>query len=357
MQDQFLSLHEFGFDEHMTSVYLTLVDLGRATIKQVQGALQATQNFSYSQVYHALKKLVSLHAVELHKGFEETFSPLSPPLLFEEFRKQKWDKFARLEKELAERYERATRDFGQCTIQSNRFYFSSLELGFKIITERFINNARETIRFLAPPPMLLKRLQWVLMKAYDRGAKVEIHYSDRDFEEMPDYYTTILSICKNFRVHIICRLYRTYDAVAVNDEYTRVGSILIDNHQLISVPYYRVSGADGALDFGIDFFEGFFHAPEIVGSLVAAFPANPIIQMIEYVPPRESLILEFLKNNPPTPKHELSTQLRIGGTDLRELLDRLVRFGAITIERVPKGTGRPVEIVSLTNKLNPSLDN
>ncbi len=350
MEDPYRPLYEFGFDEHMAAVYLALLGLGRATIKQIQSTLQGSENYSYSQVYHALKKLMGLRAVELQKGFEDTFSPLSPPLLFEEFRKQKWDKFAKLEKELTDRYERATRDFGQCTIRSNRFFFSSLEMGFKIITERFLNNAKEIIRFLAPPPILLRRLQWALINAYNRGVKIEIHYSDRDFEEVPDYYITLLSLCKNFRVRIACREFRTYDAVAVNDEYTRVSSILVDNAQLISTPYYRVPMGDDVINFGIDYVEGFFQAPEIVSSIIASFPENPIQQMIEYVPPRESLLLEFLKDHPETPKHELSTQLGIGGTDLRDLLDRLVRFGAIRVEKITKRAGRPVEVVSLVGK-------
>ncbi|OLS15186.1 MAG: hypothetical protein RBG13Loki_1200 [Promethearchaeota archaeon CR_4] len=347
MNDATPLLRELGFDENMAQVYFALVDLGRATIKQIQAMNKPGKSLSYSQVYHALKKLLNAQVVEQHPSFEDSFSPVNPSLVFDEIKQQKWEKLARIEQDLADRYERSTKEFGMCTIQTNRFYFSSLDLGFKIITDRFINSATTILVFLAPPPTLIRQLLPALTRAYGRGVKLEIHYSVRDFEEYPNYPAVLLALCKNIRVKLVQRQFRTYDAVAINDELTRVGSLLIDNQQLVSVPYHRIKRTNGEIDFGIDFFEGFFQAQAIVQNIIAGFPENPILQMIDSIPPRESQILEYLKDHPRSPKHELSLALGIGGTDLREILARLTQHGLILTEKVPQNRGRPVEVVRL----------
>src|SRR4030042_1802555 len=147
MNDATPLLRELGFDENMAQVYFALVDLGRATIKQIQAMNKPGKSLSYSQVYHALKKLLNAQVVEQHPSFEDSFSPVNPSLVFDEIKQQKWEKLARIEQDLADRYERSTKEFGMCTIQTNRFYFSSLDLGFKIITDRFINSATTILVF------------------------------------------------------------------------------------------------------------------------------------------------------------------------------------------------------------------
>ena len=347
MNDATPLLHELGFDENMAQVYFALIDMGRATIKQIQAGFLPGTNLSYSQVYHALKKLQNAKVIEQHPSFEDSFSPVNPTLVFDDFKQRKWETLAGIEQDLADRYERSTKEFGMCTIQTNRFYFSSLDLGFKILTDRFVNGATTILVFLAPPPVLLRQLLPALTRAYGRGVKLEIHYSVRDFEEYPNYPAVLLALCKNIRVRLVQRQFRTYDAVAINDELTRVGSVLIDNRQLVSVPYHRIRGANGELDFGIDFFEGFFQAPGIVQDIIAGFPENPILQMIDSVPPRESQILEYLKDHPQTSKHQLSAALGIGGTDLAEILARMHQQGIIITEKVPQKRGRPLELVRL----------
>lgn len=348
-KDQYRPLLEFGLDESEADAYLALVNLGRATIKELQAAVQDVRNWSYSQTYHILKKLLRVGVAEQQKGFEDTFTPLSPGQLFEQLRARKWERYAELEQELTENYERATAECGACTAQVNHFHFSTLELGFKILADRFISATQKSIHLISAPPSLFRRLQWALASAHERGVSIDVYYSKWDFEELPDYAATIQQYCRTYRTKLIRHQYRTHDPIAVNDEYTRQGLILLDRSTFISVPFfrYREDSLTGTVEHGIDYLEGFYKATGIGHNILEQLTENPILEEKDLIPVQEAQLMELVRLHSPLPKHELAAQLNVSGTELKSLLERLERAGQIRVEKVPKGRGRPADIVVL----------
>jgi sugar-specific transcriptional regulator TrmB len=333
----------------MVAIYKCLVQYGHGTIKEIQENLHSTFNLSYMQTYNSLEKLVQKKIIEVEKGIDLQFVPINPSTLFEDIHEQFIEEINQLNKQLSDQYQRSMHEFGVCTRQSNYFHFSSIDLGFKMLIDYFIKEAETEIIITAGIPLLLKRLQWALVNAYERGVQIEIHYSSRDFEENPDYINLIRPYIKNYRVKVFNRKYRTYDALSINDEYTRQGNIMIDGMRLIHFPYYKSAIYEDRVEYGIDYFAGFYNAASIIRNIILNSHENPIEEMVEYTPSRESMLLECLKSCSPISKNELSLKANIGGTELKTLLKRLQSQNKIKINKKNNKIGRPAEFVELSN--------
>ncbi|MHA1732496.1 MAG: hypothetical protein ACTSU5_11165 [Promethearchaeota archaeon] len=343
-------LYEHGFDEHMVEVYLSLLHLGRASIKAVREEVNSggrgSLSLSYSQVRHALVKLVGRGAAEKHPSAENTYTPVNPKKLFEEIREARLAEMVEVEGHLSELYERTTRQFGLCTLKANNFHFKSLDLGLKILSDRFLRAARESIVFLAPPPPLLRYLRWGLGDAYARGAKVEIHYSKWDFEELPDYFNEVKPFL-TYRAAIFKRKHRIYEATSVDDEFTRVGNLIVDRTAFVMVPYYRAKVTAGTVEYGMDFLHGFNRFSSYIPAIFEGLAQNPVEERFDFIPQREALVLDFLREHPRVSKSRLASGVGISGTELKRVTKVLEKHGLVRVERRLGGRGRPTEVVEL----------
>ncbi|GAB4322958.1 MAG: hypothetical protein Kow0069_27950 [Promethearchaeota archaeon] len=338
---------EHGFDERMVEVYASLLQLGSGQVKEVQKRVNAGvgPGLSYAQVRNALERLRAVGAVERQAGTPAVYLPLNPKVVFEGVREARLAEIDEVEEWLSDLYERGASELGKCTLQVNNFYFKNLTLGFKVLSERFVRVASGSVVLIAAPPLVLKRLRWALKEAYERGAEVEVHYSGLDFEELPSYLSAIKPLI-SFRATIFKRKYRLYEASSVDDQFTRVGSLIIDRTSFVSFPYFRASSTGDSVEYGIDFLHGFnkfSFAPSILDSL----SRNPVLERMEWVPPREASVLEYLKSKPRARKHAMSAELGISGTELKRVLGVLERHGRIRVRRQRTGKGRPTDVVEL----------
>jgi sugar-specific transcriptional regulator TrmB len=347
MKNKYKPLYEYGLDKQNIKIYETILSLGRCNIKKIQKSILPDMNLSYSQVYSILKKLKRLHMIEEHSGGEKSFTPIDPELMLEKIKKENIVKIDYLKNEFSDIFKRTTYEFGQCTIHVNMFTFTSLELGYQIIINKFIKNANKSIVFLAPPPILIKRLKLALIDAYERGVEIEIHYSIHDFEELEDYYIEILPLIKDFRVKLFKRKYRLHEPVSINDEYTRMGNLIIDKVTLVSTPYYKKSIKKGVVNYDIDYFSGFYHFPLQINNIFSSLQMNEIIQMMDILPPNEAALFELLRYENKVPKNLIASKLSLSGTKLKAFLDKLERMNKIIIRRESEGRGRPKEYVEL----------
>ncbi len=345
MKKGYTPLIEAGFSPEMIAIYLAILKLGRTTIKNIQDNIKKEFNLSYSQVYYSIKKLIEHKIIEQQMGFEKTFTAQNPELFFDRIRSEKMENIEMLEKQLTDQYKRSTLDFGKCTIRLNMFHFSSLDLGFRILSDRLLKNAEQTIIFIATPPYIFKRLKWELIDAYERGIEIKIYYSRNDFEELDNYYNQILPFINDCHVKIIENKYRTYGSISVNDEFTRTGHLFIDGRTLVTYPFYRSSEKGGVIQYDIDFMEGFYNAPSIVKTNKDILNQNEILQMLDYIPSKEATLLDYLKTNVSVKKSELGKKLKLSGTDLNILLTRLEKLGKIEVEKKSQEKGRPTEYI------------
>ena len=351
MSKKYLNLlQELGFDGIMHDVYLALISQGRGTIKNLQDSDDLVRKYSYSQIYHALNKLHKIHFIEEQQGEEKSFFAVSPVRVFESIREKKLEQINNTTHYLEDIFKRTTTDLGVCTIQINRFHFSSLEMGFQIIEEKFLQNAKKELIFLAPPPILLKRFKTVLIHAYNKGIPISIHFSEFDFEELGSYLKEIQPYVEKANVQINRRQYRVHDACAVNDQYTRIAQLLIDGVSFISFPYYRSSVKNGKVSYNIDFMEGFTNSPSIIAGILQSLILNPILETWVSIPPKEVEVCEIIKQKGRIQKSELARLLGLSGTSLKKILDRLEKRQEIRIDREEKEKGRPMEWVYLLEK-------
>ena len=347
LHKQLEPLYENGFDSEMVIVYMALLKLGKATTKEILLKIQDQLNISYHQIYYILKKLKKQETIEIQQGIEKNYTPINPSIILERFRHAKIEKLNTLEQILTEDYARTTSDFGLCTIQTNQFHFSSIEMGIKIIEDKFMKDCQKSIIFIATPPFIFKRLKIGIIDAYTRGISIEVQYSNRDFEELPDYIKSITPYIQKCNLCINKRQYRTYEAISIDDAYTRVGQMLIDGSILVNYPYYIAKKNELVIDHGIDLISGFYHAPSIIKQILKSLHLNPIAQQIHFVPPIEANLLEILHDRSPIQRSELSTKLKISGHQLKELITRLVKEGKISIVSHSQQKGRPKELVQL----------
>lgn len=347
LQKQLEPLYENGFDHEMVVVYMALLKLGRATTKDLLLKIKDQLNISYNQIYYILKKLKKKEIIEIQQGLEKKFTPINPSIILERYRQVKLEKLNHLEKILNEDYARTTSHFGLCTIQTNQFHFSSIEMGIKIIEDKFIKDCQKSVIFIATPPFIFKRLKIGIIKAYSRGISIEIQYSNRDFEELSDYIKTISPFIQKCNIQINRRQYRTYEAISINDAYTRVGQMLIDGKILVNYPYFIAKNKNPSIEHGIDLISGFYHAPGIIKQIQKSLHLNPIEQQINFIPPREANLIEFLQNEPLMQRNELCTKLKISGHELKNLITRLVKEGKIERISQPQQKGRPKEFIRL----------
>lgn len=345
MKDQIL--REFGFNDQMIGVYLGLLELGKCTITELKQAIKDNLNLSYSQVYHNLTKLLQLRAIEQQSGIENVYTPISPEILLERIRSQKTEEINQTSHELTEIYNRAIKPIGQCTIKTNYFYFSSIELGCKIIGDQMIAKASNNVIFLCCIPFLINRLKSALNQAYENGANIEIHYSNVDFEEFPNFSNILKNEFGNYRVKIVKRKYKIHEAIAVNDEYTRLGHILIDSRTMIDFPYFCESEKNSIVSYGIDYLSGFYKINNLATQILQSLHNNPILNTEEYIPPREALILEYISSHNEVTKSDISRDLNISGTDLKQFINILMKLGKIRIKKIISGKGRPSEIIKI----------
>lgn len=335
-------LFEMGLNELLITLYRALLGKGRATLSELQILILPKFNLSYSQIYRAIQHLSKKKIIEKIPD-SEYWIPKNPSFVFEPIRDDKILAYNSLITEFSELYTRSTYQSGICSMNANRFQFSSLELGYKILNEQFFPQVQKRIILLAVPPIVIKRLRNGLIQASNRGVKIEIHYSERDFEERPQYFDQIKEYVKEIHCTIYRRKFRIYDIISYNDEYTREAHILLDEQRFISFPYHRVNLSDYRVGFDIDTIDGLFNVPGIVDGIINSFHENPILEQIDLTPPLESLILEYLRNHSPIQKNQISKELGIAGSQLKDLLNQLFHHNLIRIDKKNQKKGRPIE--------------
>lgn len=343
-------LFELGFDNIMHDAYLALLSIGRGTIKKLQETDEKIRKYSYSQLYYALDKLKKMHFIEETSGEEKTYYAISPSIVFDKIREGNLERINSACDSLDDLFKRTITDLGLCTLQINRFYFSSIEMGFQVIQDKFLQQAKKSITFLAPPPILLKNFRTALNDLYERGISISIHYSHHDFEELVSYLEEIQPFVEKANVQINQRKHRVHEIIAYNDQYTRVAQLVIDDVSFISFPYYRLGLKKNTVQYGIDFMEGFAKAPLIVGGILNSIIQNPIVKSWISTPAKEAEVIEMIENEQKIQKSELAKRLSISGTTLKKILDRLEKNHFIEIRKEENDKGRPMEWVYLLEK-------
>lgn len=341
-------LYNLGLEERDVSIYLAILDIGRPSVKDIQSKIKENYNLSYSQTYYSLKKLLKHSLIEEHASKENTFTAINPDVFLSDLRKKRIEELSKLQRILGEKYRRSTETLGECTLHMNHFYFSSLELGLEIIVDKMIKPAIKNVIFIATPPWILKKLQKTLIEAYDRGLDIEIHYSNHDFEEIDDYLSHIKLYISKINVSVFQHKYRTFEAMSLNDEYTRTGRMLIDETTFIDFPYYYAPKKEQT-QYLIDYFTGFYQIAHIVKNIVKQLANNPLTEQKIIIPEKEAQLLSYIKQIKNCTKTQLAEHLEMSGKSLNMLVERLSKKKVISIEKSREGKGRPKDIITIIN--------
>ena len=186
------------------------------------------------------------------------------------------------------------------------------------------------------PPLLLKKLERALYRAFLKGIKVIIYFSKLDFDSIDNYFAYLTDLLKNIGAEIIETDEKTCRLVRFNDLIVNEGIILIDYYfnsvLFIEDDYFHFNG---------------FYMPNMAESVVSMLKAKTVIKTVEIHPNPIHNVMNLIRSKPEIKTRELGIQSKLTGSKLREILEYLIREKYIIEEIIQGEVGRPKRIYSI----------
>ena len=330
-------LREIGLSEIQIKLYDFILENKSGTIIELKEEL----NLSYSQVNYNLSVLEDMGLIFSTKSEKnKKFYRIDPKIALTKVLEDQVKNFKNHIDKIEEKVIIEESIKGICLRNVPFYHYSDLNLAVNNFYE-LIENSKEEIVLSSLPPILLKKIESVLYNAYLRGVQIKLYFSNTDFDSISNYFDLITDILSRVKLTITQTKERTCQRARYNDLLVNVGVILIDGKYLNSISF---------IDDDIFHFDGFY-GPAFVEQSKRFMEIITVEKRIkiEFTEPIQT-ILDVIKAKQPIMTRELSTQSRVGGGKLREILNFLINEGIIKESEIKGANGKPRKEYTLTSK-------
>lgn len=327
-EEYFFYLREIGLTDVQIHIYDYILKNKMGTINHIKDVL----NYSYAQVRNNLAVLEDLELIFSSKSKKnKKYYRMDPKIALTKVLNTKVKDFKEQIKKIDENIKIEESVKGVCVKNISFYHYSDVDLAIQNLFNLLENASKEVI-MTALPPSLVKQLEPAFYNLFMKGIKLEIYFSNRDFDDIPNYFDRITDILNRIGSSIIQTIERTCQLARFNDIVVNVGNILIDGKYLNSVNF---------LDDDIFHFDGFY-TPGFVNQAKKFLEIKTIEKKIriEYPAPIQTVI-DVIKSNDSISTRELSSESKIGGGKLREILDYLMKKGLIMEKEIKGDVGKP----------------
>ena len=329
-------LKEIGFSDIQIEIYNYFLMHKIGTINEIKTEL----NYSYTQVYHNLIFLENQKLIESSmESKPKVFLRVNPKLSLTKLVNEKIANFKNNIEKIDEEIKAQESKFGRCLKDISFYHYSDANLAYENFYNLFEISQKEII-LTSLPPSMLKKLEPSLYETYRRGVEIKFYFSLADFEEISNYLEIITDILKKIKIEIIQTEQKTCQVIRYNDQIVNMGNILLDESYLNSIVFKEDE------PFHFDGFRSPF-AKQAKNYLEVLTVVKRI--EIEYPEPIKK-ILDTIIENKNIKTRDLSSESKIGGTKLKEILGFLVDEGLIE-ETIIKGekAGRPKRVYTIVS--------
>jgi len=331
-------LRDIGLSEVQIKLYDYIIENKSGAVIELKEEL----NLSYSQVNYNLSVLEDMGLIFSTKSEKnKKFYRIDPKIALTKVLEDRVKNFKKQIDKIEEKVNIEESVQGVCLKNVPFYHYSDLNLAMNNFFE-LIENSMEEIVLSSLPPILLKKIESVLYNAYMRGVQIKLYFSNADFDSINNYFNLITDILSRVKITIIQTKERTCQRARYNDILVNVGVILIDGKYLNAINF---------IDDDILHFDGFYGSTFVEQS--KRFMEIKTVEKqikIEFPEPIQT-ILDVIKAKQPIMTRELSTQSRVGGGKLREILNFLINEGIIKESEIKGATGKPRKEYTLASKL------
>jgi len=331
-------LRDIGLSEVQIKLYDYIIENKSGAVIELKEEL----NLSYSQVNYNLSVLEDMGLIFSTKSEKnKKFYRIDPKIALTKVLEDRVKNFKKQIDKIEEKVNIEESVQGVCLKNVPFYHYSDLNLAMNNFFE-LIENSMEEIVLSSLPPILLKKIESVLYNAYMRGVQIKLYFSNADFNLINNYFDLITDILSRVKITIIQTKERTCQRARYNDILVNVGVILIDGKYLNAINF---------IDDDILHFDGFY-GPTFVEQSKRFMEIKTVEKQIkiEFPEPIQT-ILDVIKAKQPIMTRELSTQSRVGGGKLREILNFLINEGIIKESEIKGATGKPRKEYTLASKL------
>lgn len=331
-------LRDIGLSEVQIKLYDYIIENKSGAVIELKEEL----NLSYSQVNYNLSVLEDMGLIFSTKSEKnKKFYRIDPKIALTKVLEDRVKNFKKQIDKIEEKVNIEESVQGVCLKNVPFYHYSDLNLAMNNFFE-LIENSMEEIVLSSLPPILFKKIESVLYNAYMRGVQIKLYFSNADFDSINNYFDLITDILSRVKITIIQTKERTCQRARYNDILVNVGVILIDGKYLNAINF---------IDDDIFHFDSFY-GPTFVEQSKRFMEIKTVEKQIkiEFPEPIQT-ILDVIKAKQPIMTRELSTQSRVGGGKLREILNFLINEGIIKESEIKGATGKPRKEYTLASKL------
>lgn len=328
-------LNEFGLSDIQIRIYAHLVQNRFGTINEIKENI----NKSFAQVRNNIKILESKGIITSSEGKPKLYYRVNPKVSLINLLKKKDQRIMDKINQLVEDIEVFESEKGLCTRNITFYHHSDLNTGINYVY-KLIEKSKTEVCFSAVPPSLLKSFESALHAAYLGGTEIKLYYSKSDFETISNYFDIVTAILKNINMTLVETNEKTCRLVRFNDMFVNEGVILTDDY-FNSILF---------IDDNFFHFNGFY-MPNTVQGVKKMLDAKNVIKKVQVNPEPVESIIDIINKNKTIKTKDLSREVKLGGTKLRELLNFLITKGIIEEKVINDGKpGRPKRVYSISEE-------
>jgi len=321
-------LYEMGLEEIQIKIYQYLLENKFGTINAIKNEINA----AFSTVSRNLNELEKRKLIESSSdGNTRIFVKKNPKVALNELMTDRMGKLKDNIKNLDQELKIQESSFGRCMRDITFYHYSDINLALNNFYD-LIEQAQKEIVLTSLPLSVLKKIASSLYEAFMRGVHIKLFFSLSDFEEEINYFDELINILRKTRIEIIETRQKTCQVIKYNDQIVNMGNILLDENYLNSIIFKE---------------DEVFHCDGFLGPY--AKQAKQYLEVldiikkweIEYPEPIKSVI-KVIEGNKLIKTRDLSSQSKVGGAKLKEILDYLINEGLIEETTIKsEKAGRP----------------
>ena len=321
-------LYEMGLEEIQIKIYQYLLENKFGTINAIKNEINA----AFSTVSRNLNELEKRKLIESSSdGNTRIFVKKNPKVALNELMTDRMGKLKDNIKNLDQELKIQESSFGRCMRDITFYHYSDINLALNNFYD-LIEQAQKEIVLTSLPLSVLKKIASSLYEAFMRGVHIKLFFSLSDFEEEINYFDELINILRKTRIEIIETKQKTCQVIKYNDQIVNMGNILLDENYLNSIIFKE---------------DEVFHCDGFLGPY--AKQAKQYLEVldiikkweIEYPEPIKSVI-KVIEGNKLIKTRDLSSQSKVGGAKLKEILDYLINEGLIEETTIKsEKAGRP----------------
>lgn len=246
VEEHFFYLREVGLSDSQIHIYDFLLENKSGTINDIKEKL----NYSYAQVSNNLTKLEELGLIFSSKGMKnKKFFRMDPKIALTNVLQEKVKNFEEHIDKIDENVKIEESVKGVCVKNISFYNYSDMNLAIQNFF-RLLEQASKEIIISALPPNLIKQLEPAFYNAFLRGVQISMYFSNRDFEEITNYFDISTDIFKRVGISITQTTEKTCQVARYNDIVVNIGLVLIDGIFFNAINF---------VDDDVFHFDGFMH--------------------------------------------------------------------------------------------------